>query len=281
MREYGQVQSAFWQAADVQGMTDTGKLLALYLLTGPHANGVGCYRLPDGYVTADLEWSAERLDKGFQELSRNGFAHRFEGVVFTPNFLRWNAIANGNVAKARFKEWESLPKSELKAHAARAMLKFCPHWSDEARNSLETVSETVTETIQAGYANQNPTLPDPTQTQPRPTLPQNPPKPPKAEKPAAGFEDQFWPAYPRKVGKADAAKAFAKLRPDADLLGVMLRSLATQMASEDWRREGGRFVPHPATWLNGKRWQDDVTEGGTPHGNPWGDGTPDYLADVL
>lgn len=281
MREYGQVQSAFWQATDVHGMTDTGKLLALYLLTGPHANGIGCYRLPDGYVTADLEWSAERLDKGFQELSRNGFAYRFEGVVFIPNFLRWNAIANGNVAKARFKEWESLPKSELKAHAARAMLRFCPHWSDEARNGLETVSETVSETIPAGYANQNPTLPEPTQTQPRPTLPQNPPKPPKLETAVPGFEDRFWPAYPRKVGKADAAKAFAKLRPDADLLGVMLRSLATQAASEDWQRDGGRFIPHPATWINGKRWQDDVTAGGTPHGNPWGDGTPDYLADVL
>lgn len=113
------------------------------------------------------------------------------------------------------------------------------------------------------------------------TLPQNPPKPPKPEKAVSGFEDRFWPAYPRKVGKADAAKAFAKLRPDADLLGVMLRSLAAQAASEDWRRDGGRFIPHPATWLNGKRWQDDVTAGGTPHGNPWGDGTPDYLADVL
>src|SRR5690606_12761100 len=102
MREYGQVQSAFWQSPDAQAWSDTGKLLALYLLTGPHANGLGCYRLPDGYVMADLGWSAERVSKGFEELSSNGFANRLEGVVFIPNFLRWNRIANGNVAKARF-----------------------------------------------------------------------------------------------------------------------------------------------------------------------------------
>ena len=50
MREYGQVQSAFWQSIDVQSWSDEGKLLALYLLTGPHANGIGCFRLPSGEV---------------------------------------------------------------------------------------------------------------------------------------------------------------------------------------------------------------------------------------
>lgn len=270
MREYGQVQSAFWQASDVQNMTDTGKLLALYLLTGPHANGVGCYRLPDGYVTADLEWSSKRLEEGFHELSENGFAYRFEGVVFIPNFLRWNAIANGNVAKARFKEWESLPKSELKAHAARAMLRFCPHWSDEARNHLETVSETVTETIPAGYANQNPTRPDPTQTLPKPSFPQ---KPAKAKKSTEGFE-AFWLAYPRKVGKEDALKSFVKVSPDPDLLAAMLSALKRQAGSEQWADR--QFIPHPSTWLNGKRWQDE--EGGTETG---AGSVPDYLVDAL
>ena len=76
MREYGQVQSAFWQSVDAQAFSDTGKLLALYLLTGPHANGLGCYRLPDGYVMADLGWSDETVSKGFSELESAGFARR-------------------------------------------------------------------------------------------------------------------------------------------------------------------------------------------------------------
>lgn len=76
---------------------------------------------------------------------------------------------------------------------------------------------------------------------------------------ADAFESRFWPAYPRKVGKADAAKAFAKLKPDDALLAVMLGALATQRDSDEWRRDGGQFVPHPATWINGQRWQDEVT----------------------
>ena len=74
MREYGQIQSLFWTDIDIQAMSDQAKLLATYLLTGPHATALGCFRLADGYVTDDLGWSSETLSKRFAELSRNGFA---------------------------------------------------------------------------------------------------------------------------------------------------------------------------------------------------------------
>ena len=250
MREYGQVQSAFWQSIDVQSWSDEGKLLALYLLTGPHANGIGCFRLPDGYVMADLGWVAETVSKGFAELSENGFANRIDGVVFIPNFLRWNRIANGNIAKARFGEFESLPKGEAKRLAARAMLDFCTFWSDADRNHLETVSETLSKPI----PNQNPTQPNPTQ----PILRHRADDGSTDE----AFESKFWPAYPRHVGKQAAAKAFAKLKPDPELLGEMLKSLAVQRQSPDWTRDEGQFIPHAATWINGKRWQDEPRTNG-------------------
>lgn len=167
MREYGQVQSAFWQSPDAQNFSDTGKLLALYLLTGPHSNGIGCFRLPDGYVTGDLGWSSETVSKGFDELSGKGFAYRLDGVVFIPNFMRWNKVANENVAKARFSEFEALPKGEAKTRVARAMLAFCAHWTPEIKHVLETVTETVSE----GYAKQNPTQPNPDITQPKKPAP--------------------------------------------------------------------------------------------------------------
>lgn len=70
--------------------------------------------------------------------------------------------------------------------------------------------------------------------------------------------DSFWAAYPRKAAKQDAVKAWAKLAPGDDLLATMLRALKTQTLSEQWTREGGRFIPLPATWLNGGRWEDEV-----------------------
>lgn len=72
----------------------------------------------------------------------------------------------------------------------------------------------------------------------------------------------FWEAYPRKVGKDAARKAFAKRKPDADLLDVMLSALSAQSRSEQWRKDGGRFIPHPSTWLNEGRWQDEPEKSG-------------------
>lgn len=71
-----------------------------------------------------------------------------------------------------------------------------------------------------------------------------------------GFE-RFWMAYPRKVGKDAAAKAFAKRKPDAKLLASMLEAIAAQCTSPAWIKDGGQFIPHPATWLTQGRWQDE------------------------
>lgn len=72
--------------------------------------------------------------------------------------------------------------------------------------------------------------------------------------------DRFWQAYPRKAGKADAEKAFAKLNADDALLELLLAAIAEQAQWDAWREEGGKFIPHPATWLNGKRWTDQPPE---------------------
>lgn len=83
--------------------------------------------------------------------------------------------------------------------------------------------------------------------------------------------DLFWNAYPKKKSKADAEKAFKKLNPDKQLLDTMLGALEEQKRSQDWKRDNGQFIPYPATWLNGRRWEDDA--GG-------GYSMPDYSATI-
>ena len=72
-----------------------------------------------------------------------------------------------------------------------------------------------------------------------------------------GFE-AFWAAYPRKTAKPKAAQAFARIRPDEALLARMLAALAAQSASPDWTKDGGQFIPHPSSWLNAQRWDDEA-----------------------
>ena len=76
--------------------------------------------------------------------------------------------------------------------------------------------------------------------------------------PQGGGFDEFWSAYPKKVGKDDARKAFLKRKPDGELLALMLAAIAAQRESQAWTRDGGQYIPNPSTWLNQGRWQDET-----------------------
>jgi uncharacterized protein YdaU (DUF1376 family) len=89
----------------------------------------------------------------------------------------------------------------------------------------------------------------------RSNTPPNPRKRGQVSEFPAGF-DAFWQAYPRKQAKTQAAKAFARLRADDTLLARMLSAIAQQAATEQWTKDGGQFIPMPASWLNGGRWED-------------------------
>lgn len=232
MREYGQIQCAFWQSDDAQQFSDVGKLLATYLMTGPHSNGIGCYRCPDGYIMEDLGWSAEKVSKGFAELFGKGFVYRFEGVVFIPNFLRWNNIANPNVAKARIAEFVALPKGEAKSRAALAVIEFCRFLDDDQIAYLETVTQTVTQTVCQTETNPN-------QTKPIQTLPG------KAKEKAPSSGDLLSGVDPQ-VAKDFAAMRKAKgapitettmkgMRREADAAGLTLDQALTIALERGWR----------------------------------------------
>jgi len=68
--------------------------------------------------------------------------------------------------------------------------------------------------------------------------------------------DTFWKYYPKKVGKGAAEKAWQKV--DHSLLTRILTALRMQGKSLDWQKDGGQFIPHPATWLNQRRWEDEI-----------------------
>ena len=69
--------------------------------------------------------------------------------------------------------------------------------------------------------------------------------------------DRFWAAYPRKEAKPRALAEFTKLNPDDDLLARMLSAVEHWQRSAQWQEENGKFIPHPATWIHQKRWEDE------------------------
>jgi hypothetical protein len=68
--------------------------------------------------------------------------------------------------------------------------------------------------------------------------------------------DTFWAAYPKKVGKGQAVKAWAAAAKRADVADIIA---GLKAACASWKDAGTetRFIPNPATWLNGERWADE------------------------
>lgn len=67
--------------------------------------------------------------------------------------------------------------------------------------------------------------------------------------------EKFWSVYPKKVGKIDAKKKFAKVAVDVDTL---IAAVEKQKNSTQWTKNDGQFIPNPSTWLNQERWNDEL-----------------------
>lgn len=72
---------------------------------------------------------------------------------------------------------------------------------------------------------------------------------------AGGFDD-FFAAYPRRVGREQARQAWDTLAPDASLRKRIADAVAAWARSPEWQRNGGQYVPKPARWLREARWDD-------------------------
>jgi hypothetical protein len=111
MRDYGKVHTRFWSSDTIRGLTDDGRLLAMYLMTSPHSTIAGVFRLPDGYVCEDMQWTPERVAQGFAELFAKGFGNRCETSkwVWVTKHLEWNPPENPNQRKSAAKVALSVP----------------------------------------------------------------------------------------------------------------------------------------------------------------------------
>ena len=85
------------------------------------------------------------------------------------------------------------------------------------------------------------------------------------------FETEWWPIQLRKVGKKECAIAIYDLNPNADLRAQIVKAYISQRDSDFCHREIDK-VPHPATWINGARWEDEVcTIRDKPKEETWGE----------
>lgn len=84
----------------------------------------------------------------------------------------------------------------------------------------------------------------------------NTPLPPQGELVTVSNFDRFWAAYPKKVGKNAAIRAWQKVK-GKPRIDELVSAVEQQKTWPQWQRDNGQYIPNPATWLNQGRWSDE------------------------
>jgi len=79
----------------------------------------------------------------------------------------------------------------------------------------------------------------------------------KDKNPYGPLFEQFWDAYPKKKSKGNAFKSWKRIKNRPDIESLII-SIEANKKTWDWKKEGGQFIPHPASWLNSRGWEDEI-----------------------
>ena len=238
---YRNIETSLWDDPKVLGLPAPGKLLFVYLITNRHTHVSGIYVLPPVLAQFETGLKPETWDTLCHTLSEVGLV-RFDverSVVWVVRMFEYQGKGEKN-EKSAAKHLDTLHKSPMIKDFLRTYPGVKEHKSHRVSHRVSRVG--VQEQDQEQDQEQK----------------NNPPKPPKGGD-VPGFAE-FWTAYPKKIGKDAARKAWAK-RTGVPLPAI-LSAIREQAQSEQWRKDGGQFIPNPATWLNQGRWEDEVPRNG-------------------
>lgn len=146
MAGYQRVYADVWD----QPWDQDVRYLAFYLMTCEHRVTEGLYRLPQLYVQADLQWSAERFEERFGELLADGFAEydAKAQVILLPGALELQQPANPNNVTAAVKAVARLPKTHLFQRFYRLAERFCQPLAERlAQEFPERIAEPFVQPI--------------------------------------------------------------------------------------------------------------------------------------
>jgi len=84
--------------------------------------------------------------------------------------------------------------------------------------------------------------------------------------------ENFWGEYPRRVGKKAAFKAWTSAVSDVEP-EVLINAVRKQLEAGQF--QDLKYTPHPSTWINGERWEDEIVQ--NHNSNDFGEGTNNIL----
>ena len=243
--DYAKISSKFWSGSTgraIRGDTNA-QIVALYLLTSPHANGIGVFHCPPLYISYETGIPLEGALKGLERLSEVGFLTLDKGSewVWIHEMLSYqmgdDLKPNDNRIKHIIKLYHNIPESLIKSS-------FYEKYKEKYLLNLEAPLKPLISPFEANNNNNNNNNSNNNNNKKEKNI--------KKENPDF---DAFWKAYPRKTAKKNAEQAWKKVSTPLD---TILNAIERQKKTQQWTKDNGAFIPHPATWLNQERWNDQL-----------------------
>jgi hypothetical protein len=255
--EHGRYRKVFprlWRHRHFVELSVEARLLALYCLAGPPANRIGLFLLSIGGAAEDLRMTPNGVKEHLSSvLDAFGWQYDAESrVLWIPSWWKFNLPENANVLKGGLRDILDVPHSKLIA-------RFAAHTEHLPETLAATFTATLQRTLPQGSMKRCGTQKQEQEHEPEPEPKQEPQPTRVTRRPSPSLEgfDVFWGLYPKKQAKGEAEKAWRGIPKTPGLIDRVHAAVRLQLQSVEWLKDGGRFIPHPATWLRARRWEDE------------------------
>lgn len=250
MRDYSVVSPRFWIGATGKELRGNppAQVLALYLMTSPHANMIGVFHCPLIYMAHETGLGMEGASKALQSLieakfctyeesSETVFVHRMAAFQIGDHLSEQDKRCKGVE-----REWNNIPSRQIQ-QAFFAIYSAAFHLPKQSKKTRGTEAPSKPPRSQEQEQDQE-------QDQETPLSPQG-----------GGF-DAFWECWPKNDRKQDKAKCAAKWSKDGldAMADKIVADVEAKKATAKWR-DG--YVEAPMVYLNNRRWEDGAAGAAT------------------
>lgn len=228
----------FWDDEYIQNLDPTEKLLFIYFFTNPLTTMCGVYEISLKRGAFDTGIDKDMVEKVLKRFEEDRKIFYINGWLFIKNFLN-HQILNPSVMEGVENTLKEIPYEitmkikeilQSEAEGEQGVGMVSPLWQIlQSKSKLK--SKGIYDQTESPYLN--------------------------GKKMGDMFE-KFWNEYPRKISKKKTLAIWLKLKPTPELAEKIIAAVRAQKQTKQWKENDGQFVPHPTTWLNQERWEDEI-----------------------
>ncbi len=230
------LEPTFWSDPDFQDIEDGDWLyIYLYLISNKENNSIGVYRISKRQIAFETRKDIKAIERALKGLSD----------TITPPKIMFDDKTGWLWVRGSFaRNYKVIPHTNLRTHVCKLI------------KGLRVSDFTFMSEFELKYANLIKSFESPNDN-------------------SNGNDNsdntdiynnefiEFWKEYPKKVGKLKAFESWQKHKCKNNL-SIILNAITEQSKTEQWCRDSGLYIPHPATWLNQRRWEDESNKPLTP-----------------